>query len=249
MAKLWVLSDLHYEVRENMAFTPKRPQADVVVVAGDVLESDVTGALELLDQLRGSMEAIFVAGNHEHWGTSFEAVAQEGKDAAARLGIHYLDDSFVDVAGLTFAGGTLWHPLMMDREYERPDLSKIMTDDVPGYGRQLASYAPFEEPIHIQGPDVMDKRAKNRHVDKRHREASQALRSQYADVIVTHYPPTLENLGSLPNASLWIHGHLHRRIKSRHGDTQIQCNPRGGYKLVYDFEPDLVVDVSRFGGR
>ncbi|AOG03336.1 metallophosphoesterase family protein [Bosea sp. RAC05] len=247
MPNLWILSDLHREIKENRSLKLDQPEADILVAAGDILDGDVVGALEYVDQLRGSLEAVFVAGNHEHWGTSIEAVSELGRQAAKRLGIHYLDDSFAEVGGLTFAGGTLWHPIGNAAENERPNLLKIMTGAQPAFQLDREPFAPYEEPVHVQGPDIMDRRAKNSTIANRHKQTSAVLQSRFADVIVTHHPPTMANLASLPNVGLWVHGHIHQRITSRHGDTRIVCNPRGSYKLVFDFEPGLVLEAQKMG--
>ena len=243
MPRLWILSDLHREVPENRAFLPARADADVLVVAGDVQEESISEAIAFVDSIRGGMEAVFVAGNHECWGNSLQAVSEAGRDAGHRHGVHFLDDSFVELAGLMIGGGTFWHPVCNQDIVAAPDLTKIMTCEQPPWFGVRHPSLPYEEPIFVDGPGVMDRRAKNRTIQQRHEASLAALRSRHVDVVVTHYPPTMAALSALPNARIWVHGHIHRRIESRHGDTRIVGNARGGFSIVPDFSPALVVEI------
>jgi predicted ATPase len=71
--RLWVLSDLHLEaVPHPEAYRPKRPDFDVLVVAGDVWEGDIARALEMVARLADGKPAVFVMGNHEAWGSDWQ---------------------------------------------------------------------------------------------------------------------------------------------------------------------------------
>ncbi len=243
MPRLWILSDLHREVAENRGFLPTLPDADILLVAGDVQEENVADAIAFVDCIRQGMVAVFVAGNHECWGTSLQAVSEAGREAGQRHGVHFLDDSFVELAGIVIGGGTFWHPVCAQEIDAAPDLTKIMTGEQPAWFGGRHPSLPYEEPVFVDGPCVMDRRAKNRTIQQRHEASIAALRCHHADVVITHYPPTMAALSALPNARLWVHGHIHRRIESRHGDTRIVGNARGGISIVPDFAPALVVEI------
>jgi hypothetical protein len=51
-----------------------------------------------------------VAGNHEWGDAPLEVIAHNGQRAAERHGIHWLELDAVDIAGVRFAGATLWTP-------------------------------------------------------------------------------------------------------------------------------------------
>lgn len=95
--RLWILSDLHLEaVPYPQAFRPRRPEFDVLVVAGDVWEGDSCRALEVVAALADGRAAVFVMGNHESWG-ELQRQRVVARRTADRLGITLLDDSEVGV--------------------------------------------------------------------------------------------------------------------------------------------------------
>jgi hypothetical protein len=83
----------------------------VLVVAGDVSEL-ITRSIRLVSALTTGEPAIFLAGNHERLA---ERETLEEKNDAAQLaarkhGVHFLECNVVDIAGVRFAGATLWTP-------------------------------------------------------------------------------------------------------------------------------------------
>lgn len=91
MMKLWIISDLHLEFAD---WQPSPPNADVCVVAGDVLTRGPEHSLEWLAQhIAPAMPVVAVAGNHEFYGGSygFDLALQRARDL--RLpDVHFLDD-------------------------------------------------------------------------------------------------------------------------------------------------------------
>jgi predicted MPP superfamily phosphohydrolase len=90
---------------------PPRPAFDVLVVAGDVSNA-LEEAIRMVGALAAGNPAVFVAGNHEWWG---DRRPREEKLAAAHAsagthGVHFLEGNVVDIAGVRFAGATLWTP-------------------------------------------------------------------------------------------------------------------------------------------
>jgi predicted phosphohydrolase len=108
MSRLWVISDLHQELA-RFPWAPRRPEFDVLVVAGDVYEGDIARAIGWVADLAGGKPAVFVPGNHEFWHGTVEAVLAKGREAAAARGVTLLDGTgLVEIDGVAFAGGTLW---------------------------------------------------------------------------------------------------------------------------------------------
>ena len=242
--RIWTLSDLHLEHSDNRGFRPRAPSADLLIVAGDVQEGDVVTAISVVDEIRGGTEAIFVAGNHEHWGWAFEDVEEAGRAQAKRRGVHYLDRDVVEIGGLKIAGAPLWFGLRLPEDVDRSDLTKIMSGAEPANFPNLP-FEKFEEPVFVRGPVVLDRRAKYSDVDFKHRQALMFLFDAKPDVVVTHYPPPESALKALPDVRLWIHGHIHRSMDDRRGrrGTRILCNPRGAEVLNPTFRDDLVVEI------
>ena len=240
--RLWLLSDLHCEYAKHRDFRPKKAEADLLVVAGDVMEGDVVKAISIVDELRCGMEAIYVPGNHEHWGFSFEDVSDAGRAQAKRRGIHYLDGDAITITGVKFAGAAFWSGLRTPEDSEPPNLTKIMTGAQPANFSNLP-FQRFEEPVFVRGPEVLDRRAKNSDVDRKHEEALAFLVAKSPDVVVTHHPPTQRALKALPAARLWVHGHIHDSLDEMQGRTRVVRNPRGSGFINPLFRKDLVLAV------
>lgn len=224
--KLWIASDLHREVRKDWTPGRERPDDfDVLILAGDVMDGDVVCGVETAAAMAGGKPAIYVAGNHCHWGSSFEVVAEQGREAGRRTGVHFLQNTTAEIDGVVFFGATLWDPLLRDPKARRPDLSAIISglepDPVP-HGA-----LSFGEPVHVQGPEVMDRRAKNRDVRRQFEITRDALKKTApVDVAITHYPPTAEFLREF-DIPLWIHGHEHRIRDEAIFGTRVIANAIG----------------------
>ena len=58
--------------------------------------------------MAGGKPAVFVMGNHEPWNGELQHERQVARRAAEELGVTLLDDNEVELAGVSFVGGTLW---------------------------------------------------------------------------------------------------------------------------------------------
>ena len=96
--KLWVLSDLHHDVVKIPNF--EFPEADVVVLAGDIQNEKFVRQL-----VREYDHVVYVAGNHEFYGYDLDWRKQDLQNKFPGV---FLDDDFVDIAGVRFLGSTLW---------------------------------------------------------------------------------------------------------------------------------------------
>lgn len=223
--KLWIASDLHLEVRKDFAPGKRRPaDFDVLVLAGDVMDGKVTRGVETAAKMADGKPAIYVAGNHCHWGSSFQVVRDQGFEAGQRFGVHFLQNSTVEIDGLVFFGATLWEPMLRDPRAPRPNLSAIMS----GLERDPAPHGalPVNEPLFVQGPGIMDRRAKNRDISREFQISREAMKRVAADVIVTHYPPTRGLLQEI-DVPIWIHGHEHRIRDEVVNGTRVLANAVG----------------------
>jgi Icc-related predicted phosphoesterase len=87
--RLWVFSDLHLNFA-SMKTPYEVPEADVCVVAGDVLVKGPDRSIQwLADNIGRYMPVVFVAGNHEYYHTSLERGLAAGR-AAAASNVHFL---------------------------------------------------------------------------------------------------------------------------------------------------------------
>lgn len=256
--RLWVISDLHLEFAE---WRPSPPDADVCVVAGDVLTRGPEHSIEWLAQhIRPAMPVVCVAGNHEFYGGryGFDLSLRRARDL--RLpGVHCLDDDEVVIGGVRFLGATLWTDFELDGAAPR-DVAWAMMN-VQGLLNDFGgAIADFNEP----SGKLTTQRAKSMH--ERSRTFLRRALAQPFDgptVVVTHHAPhrgslheryrdstlnpgfvsDLEGLILAGKPNLWVHGHVHDSHDYVVGSTRIVCNPRGYHSENPAFDPTLVVEV------
>lgn len=256
--RLWVLSDLHLET-ESYHPPLDIPDADVCVVAGDVMNKGVHKSLHYLAAEVGRwMPVVFVAGNHEFYRASI-VEARETARKANLPGVHFLDDDVAFIGGVRFVGATLWTDFELDGG---KDLNMMSSHNAMNDYRAIAwRKDPWQ-------------RLYPRHLEQMHwqsrRFLDDALRMAHAGptVVVTHHAPSPLSVhpryqGDSLNASfasnltemiehhepeLWVHGHMHDSSDYEIGGTRVLCNPKGYRTENPGFDPGLVVEVERKPG-
>jgi predicted phosphohydrolase len=245
--RLWILSDLHLEDGTPLPYAA--PEFDVLVCAGDVVEGSPARSVEAVAHLAGGRPAVLVLGNHDVWWQTLEGALEEARAHGARLGVHVLEDTAVNIDGVRFHGATLWTgSLGSGPETADPD------QDVG-------------EPVHLRG-SVLDRRAKVQDIlaiTQRSQEAIAKAVAKAKDdriplVVVTHYSPRSSRPPADPvdpgqvdlptsGATLWVYGHVHQSVDviDSHG-TRIVCNARGGRIANAAFDSGLIVVVSQHEG-
>lgn len=240
--KICVWSDLHLEFQPSL---PSLPEADVLVLAGDILVARHLKARELPEDhpqhlyLKWFHEAslqykqvLWTAGNHEFYGSSIQETLELcGKFAEQFKNVWFLEKQVAEVEGQRFLGTTLWTNCnnldprtMLVLQYGLNDYRKITQNN---YSKLFP-----------------------RHTAQMHLESMQWLRNtaQPGDVIITHHAPSKKSIppqyksdydlnggyaSSLEEDILelqprvWIHGHTHHPNSYTLGATNIVCNPHG----------------------
>ncbi len=248
MARLWIFSDLHLEaVPYPNSFKPAQPNFDMLVAAGDIREGDSDATIRLIARLAGSKPAVCVLGNHEFWGREIERERRAVRRAAERHSVVLLDDDIIDVAGVRFAGGTLWA-------------------DGRLAGAEATPALPTNERIWVRKEGRGITGADEARLHKRTRSVIETAMGQgsWPLVVVTHHAPhplclpeahrsgwlagnAASDLSALTDAgriALWVHGHVHHTVDlERPGGTRIVCNPAGPGFTNLAFRDDFVVEV------
>lgn len=239
--RLLVLSDLHIE---HSGFAPDPAvleRTDVVVLAGDIHPGD-DGIRWARDTFGADKPIVYVAGNHEFYGHDFDDLLNSMRDTAKEVGVCFLEDESVELAGLRFLGCTLW----TDFEYH----GKPLTDKL-----KQQTFEWFIDYAEIKANAGTERLTPDQSV-QRHLKSRTWLQAalekpdQKSTVVVTHHYPNRHSthpryandpmtvcFGShLPvelmrQAGLWIHGHTHSSFNYRIGDSRqhvrVVCNPRG----------------------
>jgi 3',5'-cyclic AMP phosphodiesterase CpdA len=276
--KIAVMSDLHLEFdtrsadglhqgtpsRDTLNFylKPPHPQADVLVLAGDIH----SGSLAVDWVLRHfSIPTILICGNHEPYGHElFRVIAFDRQQASATGGrVVFLERATWEcksAAGgrVRFIGTTLWTDFrlygtpresMAIAEQRLEDFQLIRIER----GYKLRTLRPSDTA-----------RLHSASVAFLYGELSRPFDG--TTVVVTHHAPSprsiaatflndpltpafvsnLERLIYTYEPSLWIHGHMHDSFDYMIGRTRVVCNPRGYFpdQLNRRFDPHFVVEIN-----
>ena len=248
--RLRILSDLHLS---QGALELPAIDADAVVLAGDVARprESIAWARAL------GVPVVYVAGNHEFYGSSFGATIAALRDLAAGSDVHVLDDDALVLDGVRFLGTTLWTDFAL---YGQGDLRAA------AYVEAVRTLRDFSRIRDDDGAPFTPDACAGRFA--RHAawlEAQLGEGDARTTVVVTHHAPSRRSIhprfaGSLLNpcfvsdadalagrAALWVHGHTHDSFDYELRGTRVVCNPRGyakgGVPENPAFDPALCVDV------
>lgn len=247
--KFALASDLHYEYHRDggQTLTAELPETDVIVVAGDL--ASATCLWDSLMLLLGRYRhVVFVFGNHEFYGSSFQGVRKIVDDLRHRLPrlreegaplgeLHLLDNSTTTIDGQRFVGTTMWF------RWEE------------GIQRRHGMLSDFSA---IEGAAT--------HIYEENRRALEFLEETVTaqDVVVTHHLPHEASIsppwkGSELNCfflcdvgdlilrrqpKVWCHGHTHSSCDYKLGATRVVCNPFGyaAHEENPSFDSNLTVE-------
>lgn len=265
---LQIASDLHLE-HLIAAFPGYRviepaPGADVLILAGDI-HSGIKAVKTFADW---PVPVLYVVGNHEFYGHSFDQLRVDLSAACRGTNVHFLDNSELVLGDIRFLGATLWtdYRLFSGMPVEKAHL--VATANLADHryiGTQAGMFSP---------KDACDQ----------HEQSLAWLKRRLAQpfdgktVVISHHAPHIRSvheryLGSPlnvcfasnldavlegPNApALWVHGHVHDTFAYKVGACQVVANPRGyarnkwGVATVKDivwenpgFDDKLVVRVG-----
>lgn len=244
--KIQLLSDLHLETHPGWRATPA-PGADLLVLAGDIGSyqpghqmPDEDFGLGQFSPLAGwPTPVIFVPGNHEYDNQDFDLAHARLRETCERLGMLWLEresyaSSWTDRQGrpLRFVGTTLW--------------SDFAALGAPEKAFRAANYYLKKTGTTRLGELFLAEQLREQSL-----QCQQWLRAELAKpfagstVVITHFAPSLlsadprygQTPGTagfcnamddlLPQASLWLHGHLHAPSDYRVGDCHVVANPLG----------------------
>lgn len=252
MLRIQLASDLHLELVESR-FPGERliapaADADLLVLVGDVANG--RRAIELFADW--PVPVLFVAGNHEFYGFSWETTRAELRQAARGTSVLFLDNDVADLRifrdwwaprreklnRVRFLGATLW----TDYRY-----------DVRMTQRQLMAHAEMR----IRDHSVITTREGHftaAHALSDHKLSRAWLEQELAKpfngktIVLTHHAPhplsvhpryqTVDSLATnaayvsdleplLYKADVWCHGHVHDSFDYHVGACRVVANPRG----------------------
>ncbi len=242
--KIQIASDLHLEFLQDRwpgeRLIAPVPDADVLVLAGDIASG--IQALELFTNWSAPQKTpiVYVAGNHEFYDHNMDRMRKQMKEAAAKAGIHFLENDSVELDGVRFLGTTLWTDYKLDVGWDRTQREQMHVLERGLHDHEAIRVG--KEP----GRPFFAQDALNRH-----EEARQWLRYELAKpwlgktVVVSHHAPHplsthprfagnplnpgfISDLSEhLPGVDLWLHGHVHDGVDYQVGRCRVVANPAG----------------------
>jgi predicted phosphodiesterase len=268
--KFQLLSDLHLETQPDHPFSPA-PGAQLLVLAGDVgsyqpgsrLADGDFGLGRFSPRLgRWPVPVLFVPGNHEYDGLDWDEAHARLRATCERLGITWLERETLVIDGVRFVGTTLWTDFEA-LAAEQPDTTRALKQRDKAF--RAADFYLTKTAATRRGEPLVAQQWRELGL-----ECIDWLRAALArpfdgpTVVVTHFAPSLRSADPrygrtpgtagfcnalddlLPQADLWVHGHLHRPNDYHVGRTRVVANPldyaRKGEQET--FLPRLVLEVS-----
>lgn len=218
---------------------------------------------------------LFVPGNHEYDGLDFDEAHTRLRETCARLGIIWLERETVLMQGVRFVGTTLWSdfdafgPLAGRMPAETPPAQAVPSAvTLQLQAREKAFRAAnfyLRKTGTVRHGEGWLAEPIRQHALVCQQWLHQALAAPHAGptVVVTHFAPSLRSADPrygltpgtagfcnaldalLPNARLWLHGHLHCPVDYRHRGCRVVANPLGYADKGEQarFVPDLTLTV------
>ena len=209
---------------------------------------------------------LFVPGNHEYDGLDFDTAHTRLRATCERLGLQWLERESLVLQGVRFLGTTLWSDF--------DALGPAHTDTEATLGQQLkardkafraANYYLKKNSAIRQGvPMLADAIREQALVCQQWLRSALATPFDGPTVVVTHFAPSLHSADPrygrtpgtagfcnalddlLPQARLWLHGHLHAPSDYVHHGCRVVANPRGYARKneQHAFLPSYCIELS-----
>ena len=265
--KIRLLSDLHLEMPYNKEPISTRPfhyenlGEDVVVLAGDI--NTQAKHVQLIHRIvAGGAKVLMVAGNHEAYGASFEAVHDFFYNLQAEChNFYYLNNDNVVIDNIDFFGGIMYTKL------EGQDIDKLCTRYIPDFS--VIYKEPRLEKIETTEGFM---NFSPRWTPQDHRDAHQEFCKELGywklssnatkKVVITHFVPTYKALApqfeksalnpyfiedmehTMVGIDLWMFGHTHTSFDFMIEETRLVSNPYGyGDENKDGFVIDKIIEI------
>lgn len=251
--KIAVYSDLHLEFEQVRTKLRLMDDADVRVLAGDILAGKARRQW-VLDLTQG-VPTIMIAGNHEAYSTNYHIQMDELRDFFNGTNVHFCENQAVEIDGIRFLATTLWTDFellgtpALSAAYAEHKLNDYRNVTYHPDGRTLMPEDTRQLCEHAKGwlSDRLGEGNRTRTVVVTHHAPSPKSIPKHfqGDVLSPAYASNLEPLIERFQPSLWVHGHIHDSCDYYIGDTRVICNPRGyaGYALNSGFRNPCVVEI------
>lgn len=250
MTEFSVISDLHLDFGSGPHV--RFPESDVLLIAGDVIESKILQEKYTDARARGERKAFHrfceaavkdrqavyaISGNHEPYGSDITESHDIMREAYTKHGIIYLDNETVIEQDYEIWGGTLWtsfdggNGVFMERaENYMNDYARITHKDEmlkPYDVLQIHNDYLVELERFLDTPSDLPKI-----VMSHHGPSYKSVDPKFINDYLTN-PSYVNDYDHLvEKADLWVHGHTHSSHWYTIGKCRVMCNPYGyhGYE-------------------
>jgi hypothetical protein len=230
------MSDLHLE--SHPGYQPRPASgADLLVLAGDIgsyqrgssLVDEDFGLARVSPKHGWPVPVLYVPGNHEYDNLDFDATHARLRATCERLGITWLEREEVVLQGVRLLGTTLWSDfdaLALAPGQPEPTLDQLLKGRHKAF--RAANYYLNKAAAQRHGqPMLAEGWREQALVCQAWLKDALARRFDGPTVVVTHFAPSLRSADPrygltagtagfcnsldslLPQAQLWVHGHLH----------------------------------------
>lgn len=251
--KLHIISDLHLEFAQYQPHSTSH-EADVIVLAGDIWKGN-KGIFWARSQWPDK-QIIFVAGNHEFYGSVRQDVIDDLRDAGEQTGVHFLDDQEVIIDNVRFLGSTLWTDFKLFGN--QPDAMRaavLYLTDFRVIREKMVTFRPgdavklFDQSFNFLKTKLDIGFDGKTIVVTHHLPSMHSVSDRFkTDILSACFASNLDHL--VEKADIWIHGHTHDSFDYQLEQCRVRvlCNPRGYSLHSRDienskFDPALLIDV------
>ncbi len=204
------VSDVHLEFYQNWPKLPEKPEADIIVVAGDIHPQEKL-RMEFLQLIHNAYQLPIYAvhGNHDYYGGVFPREPKVG---------------FKFVEGHLLAWATLWTKLDEVANIHKSGLNDFFQID----GCTVPAWDAIHQQEAKQLFDLQPHIVITHHAPSYKSVPKEFLNSELNRFYASHLDHRIENSG----IRLWIHGHMHEPVDYMIGDCHVCSNPHGyfGYE-------------------
>lgn len=266
--KLQLLSDLHLEAHPDLQIAPVSG-ADWLVLAGDVgsyqkgsrLAEPDFGLTRFSPRHGWPTPVLYVPGNHEYDNADFDTTHARLRALCEELGITWLERETLVVGDVRFVGTTLWADF---DALAAPD--DTMGEALKKRGKAMRAanfYLEKMATVRHNLPFLAEEMREHSLTCQAWLHKALAEPFDGTTVAITHFAPSLASADPryglspgtagfcnahdelLPQAQLWLHGHLHCAFDYVKDGCRVVANPLGyrGKGEQEDFRPYMLIDV------
>lgn len=258
--KIQIKSDLHQEdvygktilVTAEVSPLWVHPEADVLVLAGDIINANDHQINCLINDLKDvKIPILYVPGNHEYWHSDRTTAETLLWERLKDTNITHFDKSYkiikIGNEEVMFIGCTLWSPIIgpfaANLAETTPDFRLVKGVSVDSWNRSFEGDLDFLERT-IRHPDYTTMK---KVVITHHLPSFKSVPDRYKDhllncIFASNSDYLMEELCS---PDLWIHGHTHDSKDYNIDETRVVCNPRGhsGRDRNPNYDNQLIIEI------